>query len=241
MHFQTSLLALAGAALLVESAPAPIGSPSQLQDRESACIALDDCPGMKPSPAPDTTSGSPPPVSSALEPASSAMEAASSTAPATSTPPAQTTAAAKFEWAVIGDSWSSGVAYSRETQYDSDNDFCFRTNEAWGAQMEKDTTWTVNEQDFHFAACGGSHMDAMKGQMADTGIPQLIVSNIGGNNAFFGTTVDNCVYQGNAGQYGNPYDSDPDGTGECKKSLVKTQDYPVQFSDSTSLSSTATL
>ncbi|KAH0536746.1 hypothetical protein FGG08_006418 [Glutinoglossum americanum] len=132
----------------------------------------------------------------------------------------------KFEWAVIGDSWSSGVAYSYNTQYDNNLDACFRTNEAWGAQMESDTTWTQNPQNFHFVACGGSKMDKLKSsQIGKTGSPQLIVSTIGGNNAFFGTTVDNCVYQGNLGSYGDPYDKDPEGKGECKKSLKKTQDY----------------
>jgi hypothetical protein len=148
---------------------------------------------------------------------------ASRPAPPAPDPPAPTDDG-KFEWAVIGDSWSSGVAYSKNNAYDLNG--CFRTTEAWGAQMEGDATWTVNPQNFHFAACGGATMDKLKSsQIGNTGSPSLIVSTVGGNNAFFGTTVDNCVYQGKLGSYGNPWDQDPDGTGSCKQSLQKTQDY----------------
>jgi hypothetical protein len=140
--------------------------------------------------------------------------------------PKQSAQVDKFEWAVVGDSWSSGVAYSTSTMYDSNTDFCFRTNEAWGAQMEADATWTQNQQDFHFAACGGDKFANLKTrQIPNTGSPQLIISTIGGNNAFFGSTVDACVYQGNPKAYGNPYDQDPDGTGLCKKGLQATLDY----------------
>ena len=54
----------------------------------------------------------------------------------------RTTALTNFEWGAFGDSWTSGVAYSAATVYrKTDFSFCHRTTEAWGAQMEADTTW----------------------------------------------------------------------------------------------------
>ncbi|KAI9767435.1 MAG: hypothetical protein M1840_005664 [Geoglossum simile] len=131
-----------------------------------------------------------------------------------------------LEWAVIGDSWASGVAYAASNRWDSNLDGCFRTTEAWGAQMSTDLEWAP-KQNFHFAACAGAKFDNLKtGQMPNTGSPQLVITTIGGNNAFFGTTVDNCIYQAiPTNFYGNPYDQDSDGTGECWKSLVAISTY----------------
>jgi hypothetical protein len=126
----------------------------------------------------------------------------------------------------MGDSWSSGVSYSSKTRY-KDSATCYRTNEAWGAQMEDDSTWTEKPQHFRFAACAGDKLNNLTtNQIVDAGNPQLIVSTAGGNNAFFGQNVDDCIYHGTpTTDYGPPYDKDPEGKGACKKSLKKTQDY----------------
>jgi hypothetical protein len=141
---------------------------------------------------------------------------------AQSTVPPQST----VEWAVVGDSWSAGIAYSSGTKYDSDTS-CQRSTEAWGVQMAADNTWTDGPQNFHFAACSGSLLGDIKtSQIQNAGSPQFILTTSGGNNAFFGTIVDSCVYQGVPGKkYGNPYDQDPDGTGQCKIYIQKAKDY----------------
>jgi len=79
--------------------------------------------------AASTTSATPQPVDS-----TSTGTAASSTASSSSS--------GNFEWASVGDSWTSGVAYSASTVYrKTDTEFCYRTNQAWSALMEADTTW----------------------------------------------------------------------------------------------------
>ena len=131
-----------------------------------------------------------------------------------------------FEWGAVGDSWTSGVAYSSATVYKkTDFEFCYRTNEAWGAQMEADKTWTKGTQDFHFAGCGGTLMDDIPRQMGKTGNSRLILGTIGGNNGFFGDIARACIYQPAPGSWGPPYDEDPKGEGEGKKNLKKSRDY----------------
>lgn len=127
-----------------------------------------------------------------------------------------------FDWAVIGDSWSAGVSYSKHSEYD--NDFiCKRTNESWGALMEKDNTWTYGVNNLTFKACSGAKTPAMKDQIKEAGTPRLVVLTMGGNNAFFGKTVTDCVYQPDSFKdYGKDY---PDPSGECKKGIEKTKEY----------------
>ncbi|PMD22748.1 hypothetical protein NA56DRAFT_747366 [Hyaloscypha hepaticicola] len=97
------------------------------------------------------------------------------------------TALTNFEWGAFGDSWTSGVAYSAATVYrNTDFSFCYRTTEAWGAQMEADTTWTKEPKNFHFAGCGGTLMNDVLRQMGLTGNPVLIAGTLGGNDAYFG-------------------------------------------------------
>lgn len=94
-----------------------------------------------------------------------------------------------FEWAVLGDSWASGVAYNLSNVYGpNDRQFCYRTKESWGAQMSNDDSWTTGDQSFHFAACGGSRMAEVKKQFEDNGgAAQLVWAMFGGNDAGFGS------------------------------------------------------
>jgi hypothetical protein len=135
-----------------------------------------------------------------------------------------------FEWGTIGDSWDSGVAYNEKVAYDNNKDDCLRLKDAYGAQMEADHTWTgIEGQEFHFQGCSGSrlvNMVAERGQIQRTGKPFLVVMTVGGNNANFGAIADNCVYHGNPfGNYGPSWHDDPNGVGECKKSLKGAADY----------------
>jgi hypothetical protein len=130
----------------------------------------------------------------------------------------------EFEWGAIGDSWTSGVAYSAGTVYKyTDFEFCYRTTEAWGAQMEADKSWTKEPQKFHFAGCGGTLLDDIPRQIEKTGNSQLMIGTLGGNNAFFGDIARACIYQPAPGPWGKPYDEDPKGEGECKKALAKSK------------------
>lgn len=132
-----------------------------------------------------------------------------------------------FVWSVIGDSWSSGVAYSQDTQYDTTNEpGCGRSTDAWGTQMNKDSGWTSNPQDWKFAACGGTLLDDIPRQLGlITTNPSLIMSTMGGNNAVFGDIARACIYQPPPGGWGKPYDEDTTGDGKCKQNLQTSQDY----------------
>lgn len=62
--------------------------------------------------------------------------------------------AGRFVWASVGDSWASGVSYDgKNTDYDGDLYGCHRWNYSYGPLMERDQTWTINAQEFHFPAC----------------------------------------------------------------------------------------
>lgn len=136
-----------------------------------------------------------------------------------------------IEWAVIGDSWASGVAYNSTNIYKpTDSEACFRTKEAWGAQMEKDDSWSRDPQAFNFAACGGTLMDDLERQMKDkAGDPEIVWGMFGGNNAFFGAIARACIYQpidpGHPFGWGKPWDEDTDGKGICKQNIQKAEDY----------------
>jgi hypothetical protein len=118
------------------------------------------------------------------------------------------------------------VAYSASTVYKyTDFEYCYRTTEAWGAQMEADTTWTIEPQTFHFAGCGGTLINDIPRQMGRTGNSQLIIGTLGGNNAIFGDIARACIYQPRPGPWGPPYDEDPNGEGECKKNLAISRNY----------------
>ncbi|PGH10217.1 hypothetical protein AJ79_05472 [Helicocarpus griseus UAMH5409] len=139
---------------------------------------------------------------------------------------------AHFEWAVVGDSWTAGVAYSSKTAYrKTDFNFCYRATEAWGAQMEADNTWTEHPQRFHFAACGGSLIRDVRWQLKGiAGKPQLVLGTFGGNNANFGDIARSCIYQPWSARWGPPFHEDrspisPKSKGQCKQNIAKAQTY----------------
>lgn len=137
-----------------------------------------------------------------------------------------------MEWAVIGDSWASGVAYNLSSVYHpTDKEACYHTTEAWGAQMEQDTSWSRDSQVFHFAACGGTLMDDLKRQLKGFASDlELVWGMFGGNNAYFGAIARACINQpidqSHPFGWGKPWDEDTDGSGLCKQNIQKTENYP---------------
>lgn len=134
-----------------------------------------------------------------------------------------------LEWAVVGDSWASGVAYNLSNVYQpTDKEACYRTKEAWGAQMANDNSWSVDPQVFNFAACGGTLMNDLERQMKQkAGRPDIVWGMFGGNNAFFGAIARACIYQPIAPEHpfgwGPPWDEDSAGKGLCKQNIQKAE------------------
>ena len=137
-----------------------------------------------------------------------------------------------WPWAVIGDSWGSGVSYNDDVLYDGNKDSCLRTKESHGPQMEASTSWLGDfTSELRDAACSGSQLvDLAKGgyQMGKVGRPNMVVMTSGGNNAGFGHIVDVCIYHSDfRHNYGPAYkDDDPNNpTGECGQALNGAADY----------------
>lgn len=127
-------------------------------------------------------------------------------------------------WSVIGDSWASGVAYNRSNIYGPfDGEYFYRTKDTWGVHMANDKTWQGDDTTFNSAACGGTLMSDIKRQFKDrAGQPDNVWAMFGGNDAFFGAIVRACIFQPKLhGDWGSPWDEDPDGVGHCKKNLAK--------------------
>ena len=135
-----------------------------------------------------------------------------------------------WPYAVIGDSWGSGVAYNQGVLYDNNTDNCLRTKESHGPQMEADTTWTGTfSSGLRDAACSGSRLvDLAKGnyQLGKVGQPDVIIMTSGGNSCDFGVIVDVCIYHSHpTTNYGPAYADDTDSSGACAKALNNAQDY----------------
>ena len=137
-----------------------------------------------------------------------------------------------WPWAVIGDSWGSGVSYNTDVLYDGNKDNCLRTKESHGPQLEANTSWLGDfTSGLRDAACSGSQLvDLAKGgyQMGKVGQPDMIVMTSGGNNAGFGHIVDVCIYHSAwTHNYGLAYkDDDPKHpSGECGQALNGASNY----------------
>ena len=135
-----------------------------------------------------------------------------------------------WPYGVIGDSWGSGVSYSTDVLYDGNRDSCLRTKESHGPQMEADQGWVGHDPSgLRDAACSGSQLgDIVLGQhqMGKVGSPDVVIMTSGGNNAGFGHIVDVCIYHSDpTHNYGNPYWSDKDGSGDCSKALADASEY----------------
>ena len=137
-------------------------------------------------------------------------------------------------WAVIGDSWASGVAYNNDIDFDNNQGKCLRVKDAWGPQMKNDDSWVTNGQKMTFTPCAGAVFKDVTSIDNHTNPPQLdtlvdkpslVVMSMGGNNAFFADIVNSCIYNGDPRvDYGLPFHLDTQGTGECKKTLAKADD-----------------
>ena len=133
-------------------------------------------------------------------------------------------------WGTVGDSWDAGVAYNNTIAYDDNQDKCLRLKDAWGPQMAADDSWVTSGQTFTFAGCSGSKLKdiaapGFQHQLQKMHSPSFVAMTSGGNNAGFGAIVDNCIYHGRVFNYGLPCHNDPDGIGECKKSIASANQY----------------
>ena len=135
-----------------------------------------------------------------------------------------------WPYAVLGDSWGSGVAYSEDVLYDNNKDKCLRTKESHGPQMEADKGWSgFGKSTLKDAACSGSRLgDIVQGgnQIGKVGKTDTLIMTSGGNNAGFGHIVEVCIYHPDQRHnYGPAYKDDKDSKGECKQSLNSAEDY----------------
>lgn len=129
-----------------------------------------------------------------------------------------------WPYGVTGDSWGSGVAWSKEVLYDDNKGTCLRTKESHGPQMEGDNAWTgFGKTTLHDAACSGRTLgDIVAGehQIGQIGNPNVMVMTAGGNQAGFGHIVEVCIYHPDPKHnYGPAYKDDKDGKGECAVAL----------------------
>jgi hypothetical protein len=96
--------------------------------------------------------------------------------------------------------------------------------------MAADNTWTINNQEFHFAACSGARLvnivkDAQGDnppQLSQLGNPQMITYHAGGNNCDFGAVVFTCIYP--VGNW-DPTLEYPNPDGDCAKGVATTNKY----------------
>ena len=135
-----------------------------------------------------------------------------------------------WPYAVVGDSWGSGVAYKTEVLYDNNKDKCLRTKESHGPQIESDDSWNGHgKSTLNFAACSGSTLgDIVLGgnQIGKVGRPNVLIMTSGGNQAGFGHIVEVCIYHPTFYQnYGPAYKDDKDRKGECAVALDGAKDY----------------
>lgn len=83
-----------------------------------------------------------------------------------------------WPYAVVGDSWGSGVAWKDDILYDNNTDFCLRTKESHGPQMEGDDQWSgFQKSTLRDAVCSGSTLgDIVKGgnQIGKVGNPNVL-------------------------------------------------------------------
>jgi len=113
------------------------------------------------------------------------------------------------------------VLYSKDTSYDNNKDNCWRLQQAYSSQMNQNVTWAKGPSNLTFVACSGAHYsdiaaDPRSSQLSKAGHPSFITLTVGGNNIGFYNIVVNCLYQPERyGDYGNPYDNDPDQSGNC--------------------------
>ena len=141
-----------------------------LENLEAACIALNNCPGQTLSKAP---SSSPP-----------------------SAPTTKRVAAPSFgKFAVLGDSFASGVAWLVGRRYNyTDSDSCRRYIQAYGPQMEEDGRLGPNAE-VHFLACSGSQTSKVRDEQIPA-IPQDVsfaTLAAGGNDVGFFPVINACI------------------------------------------------
>ncbi|ORY09828.1 SGNH hydrolase-type esterase domain-containing protein [Clohesyomyces aquaticus] len=140
-------------------------------------------------------------------------------------------------WAVIGDSWGSGVSYGIGNNWDGQ---CHRYKYAWGPMISSHySDWSKGrgDQEFMFGACSGHRLGMMWNELDHLPRrPELVIMEAGGNDAEFYPMADACLFNSEwdnipenwndlklpkPKDYGPEY---PDPSGECQKGLKQVQD-----------------
>lgn len=131
--------------------------------------------------------------------------------------------------AVLGDSWGSGVAYTPLNEYDGNKDYCLRWNEAYGAQLDHDKSWSkTGDHVVQFVACSGSRLFDIVGspnaQMKKLSEPKdAIIMTTGGNNVGFFNVANNCIFHWPPTEdYGPAF---PDAKGKCAQAIEDASNY----------------
>ena len=139
-----------------------------------------------------------------------------------------------FQWGSIGDSYASGVAYVNSVTYDNNAGNCLRTTDAYAYQLKNDVSWMNGWTEyFTWTACSGSKLVNMQDQILGVGSsPRLVTMTAGGNDgggnplAGFFNVADSCVFLSDPRKdYGLPYNTDTDRTGECAKAIDASKAY----------------
>ena len=191
MYF-LSLALLAGVASALPKVPSADHNleSRQLNERETACIALGTCPGENPKPKSSSVVSSAP-VASSAPPATSAAPAA--------TPSASAASGDIGQFAVLGDSFASGVAWLPSKRYNyTDSDTCRRYFQAYGPQLESSGKLGPDAK-LYFLACSGSRTDKVQNEQIPAIPPDATFAtvSVGGNDVGFFPVMDACVLRSN--------------------------------------------
>ena len=180
----------------------------ELQDRETACIALDDCGGLTPQASSSSSS------STTQKPSTSASPSATPKSSSSAAPSASALAQIN-EWSALGDSFASGVGAG-----DPIGNMlpCRQFDQGYPPQMNGDSRLgSDTNRKFNFVACSGSRTkNIVKGgpysQADRLGNPQIATLTIGGNNVGFFDILNACIYQFYWGW-----------SGDCNEALANSQ------------------
>ncbi|OAL45455.1 SGNH hydrolase [Pyrenochaeta sp. DS3sAY3a] len=102
-----------------------------------------------------------------------------------------------FVFGAIGDSWASGVSYSKDTEYNGDPT-CSRLIHAWSTVVDaRYSEWAPDKNkkpQFEFKACAGARMENMMEQMDQLTRPKIVFMEVSGNDADFYPMADACLF-----------------------------------------------
>lgn len=122
---------------------------------------------------------------------------ATSAAPPADPTPSEAAAGNIGQFAVLGDSFASGVAWLPSKRYNyTDSDTCRRYFQAYGPQLESKLG---DDAKLYFLACSGSRTDKVKNEQIPAIPPDsdFATVSVGGNDVGFFPVMDACVLRSN--------------------------------------------